>query len=120
MFLVDYGEDTFDGSEDVYLVDLRERTLRPLDVPRGGPLGSLDARHWGPNVDQFLWFADRNCTVQWATEDGTFEKSGPKCAAGWDPPTYIHDDMFPDGWLQPGRMALLERNDDPDALRQLG
>jgi hypothetical protein len=127
LFIVDYGEDTFDGFEDVYRVNLRQRTLRPLDVPHLNPDGrlvqhllpdGLDARHWGPNVDEFLWFADRNCTVQWATEDGTFEEnaarrgtSGPECAAGWDPPTYIHDDMFPDGWLQPGRMALLERND---------
>jgi hypothetical protein len=153
LFVVDYGEDAnHDGFEDVYLVDLRAGTLRPLDVPRPGGIGSLPARHWGPNVDEFLWFADRNCTVQWATEDGAFVKdaarpggSGPDCAAGWDPPTYIHSDMFPDGWLQPGRLALLERNDHrlfvhvsldygetwqrirvsdeaavPDVLRQLG
>jgi len=24
----------------------------------------------------------------------------------------MHDDWFPDGWLQPGRMALAERNHD--------
>jgi hypothetical protein len=147
VFVVDYGSDASgDGAEDVYLVDVRGGTLQPLAVPHlTDDPASIDARHWGPNVDEFLWFADRNCTVQWATEDGTFERSEPECAAGWEPPTYIHDDMFPDGWLQPGRLALLERNDGrlflhvsldygstwqripvsdedaiPDALRQLG
>jgi hypothetical protein len=155
LFVVDYGEDaSLDGFQEIYLVDLLQGTLRLLDVPRLQPDGrflqhvlptGLDARHWGPNVDQFLWFADRDCTVQWADEDGIFHVSEAGCGTGWDPPTYIRDDMFPDGWLQPGRLALLERGDGrlfvhvsldygdtwrripvnnekavPDTLRQLG
>lgn len=131
------------GAEAVYLVDLREGTLQPLDVPNLDP-ASFYSRYWGPNVDEFLWFVDPDCRVGWAT-DGTFDDRRLNCAEGRDRPTYIHDDGFPEGWLQPGRMALLERNEDrlflhvsldygstwqripvsgeqaiPDALRRLG
>ena len=99
------------GADAVYLVDLREGTLQPLDVPNLGPAGSFYSRYWGPNVDEFLWFVDPDCRVGWAT-DGTFDERRLNCAEGRDRPTYIQDDGFPDGWLQPGRMALLERNND--------
>jgi hypothetical protein len=112
VFVIDHGWHVGDdGFEDVYLVDEFQGTLRPLDVPRPGPAESLTSRYWGPNVDEFLWFVDRDCRVVWAT-DGTFEDRRLDCAEGRDAPTYVHDDWFPDGWLQPGRMTLLEQSDD--------
>ena len=146
MFVIDHSWHVGDdGSEVVYLLDELEGTLRPLDVPHLSPdPESIDSRFWGPNVDEFLWFVDRDCSVSWST-DGTFEKVRPDCAQGRDTPTYMRDDWFPDGWLQPGRMALMESGDDrlflhvsldygdtwqripvsdeaavPDTLRQLG
>jgi hypothetical protein len=113
VFVIDHGsEPDFDDFEHVYLVDEREGTLRPLDVPHLLPddPSAIDARYWGPNVDEFLWFVDRSCSVSWAT-GGTFEERRVDCAEGWDR-AYMHDDWFPDGWLQPGRMALVERNHD--------
>jgi hypothetical protein len=113
VFVIDHGsEPEFDDFEHVYLVDEREGTLRPLDVPHLVPddPSAIDARYWGPNVDEFLWFVDRSCSVSWAT-DGTFEERRVDCAEGWDR-AFMHDDWFPDGWLQPGRMALVERNHD--------
>jgi len=100
------------AAEAAYLVDLREGTLQPLDVPHRTPRaierGAIESRYWGPNVDEFLWFVDPDCLVGWAT-NGTFEKRRLDCAPY---PAYVYDDGFPDGWLQPGRMALVERNDD--------
>jgi hypothetical protein len=99
------------AAEAAYLVDLREGTLQPLDVPRLPAPGWISSRYWGPNVDEFLWFVDPDCNVGWAT-DGTFEERRLDCAEGRVYPAYVYDDGFPDGLLLPGRMALVERNDD--------
>jgi hypothetical protein len=150
VFVVDYsGSADPEGEQHAFLVDERERTLRPLDVPRNAELG-FGGRYWGPNTDEFLWFVYVNCQVYWI-DGGTLEKRRLDCADdfefNWDGGdfTYVHGDWFPDGWLKPGRMALLERVDDrlilhvsldrgatwqripvsdeaavPDTLRQLG
>jgi hypothetical protein len=132
-----------------FLVDERNGTLRPLDVPRNADLG-LVGRYWGPNTDEFLWFVDVDCRLYWIA-GGTLEKRRLDCADDFEfnwkggDFTYVRGEMFPDGWLRPGRMALLERTDDrlflhvsldrgttwqrirvsdesavPDTLRQLG
>jgi hypothetical protein len=112
---------------------------------------------WGPNTDQSLWFVYHDCTVHWGSgefwgDGGTFKEHRLACADGFhngwgqnDDQTYLADDMFPEGWLRPGRMAAVEQNDGhlfvhvtldqgeswqripvsdedaiPDVLRQLG
>jgi hypothetical protein len=110
VFVIDHSWHVGDDVEAVYLVNEREGTLRPLDVPHA-PTEALRSVYWGPNVDEFLWYVDRDCRVVWAA-DGTFETRRPDCAEGRDKPTYMHDEWFPDGWLRPGRMALMERSDD--------
>jgi hypothetical protein len=155
------------ASQKVLVVDENERTVRALDMP------TIDGRRtWGPNLDEFLWLVTFSCDVHFWTSDGTFEFRDPGCTDGFDPGhyqtdesgnttdvfgnpgsgdiTWVNGDWFPDGWLEPGRMAFLERNflgrDDarltlhvtldqgatwqripvsdeaaiPDALRQLG
>jgi hypothetical protein len=91
------------GSEDLYLVDEGAATLRPVDVPKA-------VRYWGPNLDQFLWGATDDCRVFWAT-GGNFEKRRLDCADGLDFTSGLNTDEFPPGWLQPGRMAVVEQFD---------
>lgn len=95
--------DLMDGVDDVYLVDDRAGTLRPLDVPDEA------VRYWGPNVDEFLWGVSDDCRVFWATA-GTLEHRRLDCTNSLDF-TWMHDDMFPAGWLRPGRMAVMEQSD---------
>lgn len=87
----------------VYLVDERAGTLRPLDAP-------ADVRYWGPNVDEFLWGVADDCRVLWAA-NGTFEERQLDCSDGLDFTFGISADEFPSGWLQPGRMAVVEQSD---------
>jgi hypothetical protein len=93
-----------DGVEDVYLVDERTGTLRPLDVP------DEEVRYWGPNVVEFLWGVSSDCRVFWVTS-GTVEERRLDCSDGSDF-TYMHDGWFPSRWLRPGRMAVAEQRDD--------
>jgi hypothetical protein len=94
---------------------------------------NIDARRtWGQNLDEFLWFVTFNCDVHFWTSNGTFETRQPGCTGGFDPGhyqtdesgnqtddfgnpgngdiTWVNGDWFPDAWLEPGRMAFLERN----------
>lgn len=116
--------DFADGSADpevlqhAFLVDEREGTLRPLDLPRNGALpGLLAGRYWGPNTDEFLWFVYVDCRVFWVA-GGTLRKRRLDCADDFEfnwtggDFTYVRGDWFPDGWLKPGRMAVLERTDN--------
>jgi hypothetical protein len=66
------------SAEHVFRVDERERTLRPLDLPHNAQLGWM-GRYWGPNPDEFLWFARVNCWVYWVA-DGALEKRRLGCA----------------------------------------
>jgi hypothetical protein len=91
------------GVEDLYVVDDRAGTLRPLDAP-------ADVRYWGPNVDEFLWGVADDCRIFWAT-NGTFEEHQLDCSDGQDFTYGISADEFPSEWLQPGRMAVLEQTD---------
>lgn len=91
------------GVEELYLVDDRAGTLRPLDAP-------ADVRYWGPNVDEFLWGVTDDCRVFWAT-NGTFEEHQLDCSDGQDFTYGISADEFPSEWLQPGRMAVVEQSD---------
>jgi hypothetical protein len=104
------------SAEHAFRVDERERTLRPLNLPHNANLGWM-GRYWGPNPAEFLWFVSVDCRVYWVA-GGTLQKHQLDCAddfefnwAGGDF-TYVHDDWFRNGWLKPGRMALLERVDD--------
>jgi hypothetical protein len=90
------------GRDELYLVDERAGTLRPLDAPQ-------DVRYWGPNVDEFLWGVTDDCRVFWATS-GRFEERRLDCDDRLDF-TSLDDDMFPSGWLRPGRMAVSEQFD---------
>jgi len=108
--VVDYS--SVDAVQHALLVDERARTLRPLDVPRNGD-SDFAGRYWGPNPGEYLWFAYVNCHVFWI--DGDALKSHRLCSDrsgfGWDRDdrTYVRREWFPDGWLEPGRMAVLER-----------
>jgi hypothetical protein len=116
VLVIDFGGADPESVQHAFLVDERNGTLRPLDVPRNAELGTV-GRYWGPNTDEFLWFAYTDCRVYWIA-GGTLEKRRLDCADdfefNWagDDFTYVHGDWFPDGWLKPGRMALLERVDD--------
>ena len=100
--------DAYDGwgldSGEPYFIDDRAGTLRPLDVPK-------EVRYWGPNVDEFLWGITEDCRLVWAT-NGTFEERRLDCAGSRD---YDWLEEFPPGWLQPGRMAVVEETDAPAA-----
>lgn len=108
----DVGWRSGSGRDGLYLVDRAAATLRPLDLPPavGGANG---VRYWGPNVDEFLWGATDDCRVFWQTGDGTFSQRRLGCRAGAGFRfTNMSSDWFPDGWLEPGRMAVLENRDD--------
>ena len=110
----------------------------------------------GPNPDQSLWFVYHDCTVHWGTgefygDGGSYTEHELECGDGFNGAfgeqdfTYLRENMFPAGWLRPGRMAAIENNDGrlflhvsldqgeswqripvndeaaiPDTLRQLG
>jgi hypothetical protein len=115
-------------SQIVLVVDENEGTVRVLDMPQ-----NIDMRRtWGPNPDEFLWFVTFSCDVYLWTSSGTFETRRGGCAGSFDPGhyqtdesgnqtddfgnqgngdiTWVNGDWFPNGWLEPGRMAFLERN----------
>lgn len=121
-------DDDSTASQIVLVVDENEGTVRVLDMPQ-----NIDMRRtWGPNLDEFLWFVTFNCDVHFWASNGTFETRQPGCTGGFDPGhyqtdesgdqtddfgdpgngdiTWVNGDWFPDAWLEPGRMAFLERN----------
>jgi hypothetical protein len=155
------------GTNHPFVIDEDAGTLRPLGTYDSAEYRAQVERElgawypetglsWGPNTDQSLWFVYHDCTVHWGSgeyygDGGTFERHQLDCAAGFDSTwgeddfTYLTDDMFPAGWLQPGRMAAIENSDGqlflhvtldqgdsweripvdeeaaiPDTLRQLG
>jgi hypothetical protein len=162
----------FDGNQEVgtnhpFLVDEDDGTVRPLGTYDSAEYRAQVERDlgawypetglsWGPNADQSLWFVYHDCTVHWGSgefygDGGTFNEHQLACADGFDGSfgendfTYLTDDMFPVGWLRPGRMAAIENSDGrlfvhvtldqgeswqripvhdeaaiPDTLRQLG
>lgn len=101
--VVDISNRRMAGSDSLYLVDDAARTIQRLDAPD-------EVRYWGPNVDEFLWGVTAGCQVFWATA-GTFEERQLPCSDGLDFSYGIYADEFPPGWLQPGRMAFVERSD---------
>jgi hypothetical protein len=124
---VDPDDDSME-SQIVLVVNEYDGTVRGLDMPQ-----NIDMRHtWGPNLDESLWFVTFNCDVHFWSSKGTLESRDPGCTSGFDPGqyktdeagnvtddfgnpgngdiTWVNGDWFPDGWLEPGRMAFLERN----------
>lgn len=99
------------GVADVYLVDERAGTLRPLDVPEE------DVRHWGPNSQEFLWGVTSDCRVFWESE-GTLDSRRLACHEVGDF-TWMDEQWFPAGWLRPGRMALMEMYDEPGGAQDV-
>lgn len=104
------------GQQHAVVVDESERTLRPLGMAWNADLDRVGSS-WGPNTDEFLWFVSHiDCRVFWLV-DGTVETGRP-CGGGfrgdWEtgPFTDVQGDWFPEGWLVPGRMALLEHGED--------
>lgn len=115
--VVDFSTDTDPGGmEHALRLDERAGTLRPLDLRRNADLG-FAGRSWGPNTDEFLWFVSVDCRVSWVV-GGVLEQRRLDCAHDFEfdwrggDYTHVDRDWFPDGWLKPGRMALLERVDD--------
>jgi hypothetical protein len=99
-----------------FLVNQRKGTLQPLNVSWNTNLHRVGA-YWGPNTDESLWFVSHiDCRVFWVA-GGTVETRQP-CGDGfmgdWDSGNFtnVDGDWFPDGWLRPGRMAVLEHSDD--------
>lgn len=86
------------GTDDLYVVDEEARTVRPVDEPAA-------VRYWGPNTDEFLWGATDDCRVVWAT-DGAFQVRRLDCSDSVSF-TLLNAD-FPEGWLRPGRMVVVE------------
>jgi hypothetical protein len=92
-----------------YVVDDRAGTLQPMDVPR-------EVEWWGPNTDELIWGGD-DCQVIWQRPDGEFERHDLDCQEdqigttdpGWNWPRF-------DGWLEPGRMAVVEWSENGPPL----
>lgn len=87
-------------------VDEQAGTIRPLDVPQ-------DVDWWGPNVEEALWGAT-GCSVYWQRDDGTFTHRQLDCKVdegALTDPTWQGPEPFA-GWFKPGRMALVEWNED--------
>lgn len=103
-------DDDSTSSQIVLVVDENEVTVRVLEMPQNIPA----SRTWGPNLDEFLWFVTDYCDLHFWTSNGTFETRSAGCTDGFEPGTrditWVNGDWFPDGWLEPGRMAFLERN----------
>ena len=112
----------------VFVVDEGERTVRPLAMPP-----NLDSRRtWGPNLHEYLWFVTFDCRVYFWPPGGSVQTREAPCSDSFDPGhddtsasgdvtdrfgnpgsgdfTWVNAVWFPDGWLAPGRMALLERD----------
>lgn len=97
------------NSEHPYLVDDRNGTLQRLDVPP-------EIEWWGPNVDEFLWGGD-DCRAFWQQPDGSFDHHDVDCKhPGASAPTDPGWNSDYADWLQPGRMAMVESNDDGEPL----
>lgn len=127
-----FGSDPAEAISHPFVLDERAGTLRPLETSRSAEdlarvereLGAWYPEvglSWGPNADQALWFVYHDCTVRWGSgefwgDGGTFTKDELACADGFDGAwgeddfTYLTDDMFPAGWLGPGRMAAVENS----------
>lgn len=90
--------------EHLYLVDDEAATLRPLEVP-------AEVEWWGPNVDEFLW-GGSGCRVIWQEPDGTFDQHDTDCrdSQGYTNPGWNAAEAIA-GWLQPGRMVIVEWGD---------
>jgi hypothetical protein len=122
------------GTNHPFVIDEEDGTLRPLGTYDSAEYRAQVERElgawypeaglsWGPNTDQSLWFVYHDCTVHWGSGEfygngGAFTEHQLDCADGFDGSwgeddyTYLTDDMFPDGWLQPGRMAAIENSDN--------
>jgi len=167
VFILHFEGDPAVGTNHPFVLDESGGTLRPLETSRSAEdlarvkreLGAWypeTGLSWGPNADQSLWFVNHDCTVHWGSgefwgDGGTFQEHELACADdfngawGKNDFTYLTDDMFPEGWLRPGRMAAVEDSDGhlflhvtldrgeswqripvsdeaaiPDTLRQLG
>ncbi|TNM41870.1 hypothetical protein FHP29_07780 [Nocardioides albidus] len=86
------------GRQNLYLVDDRVATIRPVDVPDDRP------RSWTAYDGLLLGVADA-CRLSWLTADGLHERRldcgpGGRLAAAWTD--------LPDGWPRPGRMVVTE------------
>ena len=96
----------FAGVQVLYLVDERAGSLHPLETPEG-------IAWWGPNYREFLW-GGGGCRVMWQAADGGFDAYElPGCRAPDDAPhaPTSNGDVF-QGWLAPGRMAVVDWTDE--------
>ena len=156
-----------EGTTHPFVLDEGAGTLRPMALARSAEdrdrvLRDLGAwwpesgLSWGPNPDELLWFVYHDCTVHWGTGEfygdaGSYTQHQLDCGEGFDGAfgeddfTYLRENIFPSGWLVPGRMAVIENSDGrlflhvsldqgvswqripvndetaiPDTLRQLG
>jgi hypothetical protein len=156
-----------EGTTHPFVLDEGAGTLRPMALARSAEdrdrvLRDLGAwwpeagLSWGPNPDESLWFVYHDCTVHWGTgefygDGGSYREHKLGCGEGFDGAfgeddfTYLRENMFPAGWLRPGRMAAIENREGrlllhvsldlgaswqripitdeaaiPDTLRQLG
>ncbi len=122
-----------EGTTHPFVLDEDAGTLRPMALARSAGdrdrvLRDLGAwwpeagLSWGPNSDESLWFVYHDCTVHWGTgefygDGGSFQEHDLDCGEGFDGAfgtgdfTYLRENMFPDGWLRPGRMAAIEDRD---------
>jgi hypothetical protein len=89
-----------------YLVDAAAGTIQQLDVPQ-------EVEWWGPNVEEFLWGGD-DCRVIWQRPDGGFDHHDLECRdRAQSPPTDPGWNWAGfDEWAEPGRMAVVEHNND--------
>jgi hypothetical protein len=90
------------GAEDLAFINVRAGTMQPVSAPE-------DVRYWGPNVTEFLWGVTDDCRAFWATA-GRFSERRLDCSTRADF-TYLDDESLPAGWLQPGRMVVIEQSD---------
>ncbi len=125
--------DPFGGRTHPFVLDEDAGTLRRMALARSAKdrdsvLRDLGAwwpesgLSWGPNPDEFLWFVYHDCTVHWGTgefygDGGSYREHELDCSEGFDGAfgeddfTYLRENMFPAGWLRPGRMAAIENSD---------
>lgn len=103
------------GMQFAFRLDESEGTLEPLDVPLNTDLGRV-GNTWGPNTDEALWFVQAvDCQVYRVVNGSAeqYDACGPDFKGRWyDSLVHIDAGWFPEGWLTPDRMAVLEDSRD--------